>query len=533
MHEGSEALGLEHVWSTLRRRLPLIVLCVVVVAGAAYAFSKHQTAKYTATAALAFSNNPLSQQIAGLPVGNTGNLLAQQASNLELVRLGDMAAKTATLLGHGLTEQAVSGSLSIAGAGESSVVSVTSTMSSPMLAASIANTYTKQFVAEQQAANHRYFESALALVDRQLAVIPVKERFGAAAAELQSRAQTLRLLDQLHYGNVQVAQEAPVPTTPSSPKPSRTALLGGLLGLLIGLAIAFALERLNRDRLVRDPQDLEKIYSLPLLGVIPDSSALARSGSGSTAPLPPSEAEAFHLIRAHMRFFNIDREMHTIVVASAMAGDGKTMIARHLAAAAARMGSRVLLLESDLRNPTLARDLELSPGPGLPSVLIGATRMDDAIQSIALEAPAGEGSEGRVLDVLTAGATPPPNPGELIESRAMEVVLQQVKSLYDLVVIDTPPLTPVSDAFPLLRIVDGVVITSWIGRSRRDAAERLYRVLASSASPLLGVIANGVRAADAPKDYPYARRAAKDLQLPPSSRNGAASPGEPASASKI
>jgi receptor protein-tyrosine kinase len=95
--------------------------------------------------------------------------------------------------------------------------------------------------------------------------------------------------------------------------------------------------------------------------------------------------------------------------------------------------------------------------------------------------------------VLVAGAALPPNPGELIESHAMESLLEQVKPTYDLVVIDTPPLTAVSDAFPLLRKVDGVIIVGRVGRNRRDVAERLHETLTGAGAPLLGVVANGFK----------------------------------------
>jgi len=126
----------------------------------------------------------------------------------------------------------------------------------------------------------------------------------------------------------------------------------------LGLGVAFLLERF--DRRIREPRDLEAIYGLPLLGVVPESAALSRSGKGkknAREALPASEAEAFHLIRAHLRYFNVDRELRTLLIASAAPGDGKTTVARHLAAAAARMGARVLLLEADLRRPTMAQQL--------------------------------------------------------------------------------------------------------------------------------------------------------------------------------
>jgi succinoglycan biosynthesis transport protein ExoP len=496
LQQEPEALNLEQVVGVLRRRLPVIVLCVVVVAGTAFAIAKRETKKYTATASLGFSDNTLSQQIAGLPPTNASDLAAQQSSNLNLVQLGDMAAKTAGLLGHGLTAETVSGSLNIGGKGESSVVNVSATTSSPALAADIANTYAREFVKEQQSANREYFRSALALVHKQLAALSPRQRIGSDGLQLQDRAQTLTLLAELNYNSVDVAQEALAPSSPSSPRVSRDAALGVFVGLVLGLGLAFLLEHF--DRRIRRPEDLEAIYHLPMLGVVPKSPVLSRSarrdGGRKRTALPPVEAEAFGLIRAHLRFFNVDRDLRTVVIASAAPGDGKSTIARHLAEAAARLGSRVLLLEADLRYPTLAHQLDLqSSGRALTDVLIGAITLDEAIQSVKLDALPDDGGAAPTLDVLPAGATLPPNPGALLESHAMDAVLEYAKFAYDCVLIDTPPLTAVSDAFPLLTKVDGVVIVGWVGRSRRDAAERLHQILASSGAPLLGVIANGTK----------------------------------------
>jgi len=497
-------LSLEQALDAIRRRALWIVLCVLVVTGSAYAFSKHQTKMYTATASLVFSNNQLSQQVAGLPVASSNNQLAQQNTNLKLVQLGDMAAKTAGTLGQGLTKDSVDGDVDVSAQGESNIVDVSATAKSPALAAGIANVYTNQFVREQQSSNHRYYASALALVNKQLASLSAKEREGTAGLALQDRAQSLGVLAELRNGNVQVAQSATVPTSPSSPKITRNTALGAVLGLLLGLGIAFALERF--DRRIREPKDLEKVYGLPLLGVVPESNALARSArykGGLPGEIAPNEAEAFHLIRAHLRYFNVDKELRTLLIASAAPGDGKTTVARHLASAAARMGARVLLVEADLRRPTISRQLDIPSGPGLSDVLIGAVLMNDAIQSVPLGQPAGDASSARSLDVLVAGATLPPNPGELIESHAMEVLLEGVQTAYDLVVIDTPPLTVVSDAFPLLGKVDGVVIVGRVGRNRRDVAERLHQTLAGAGAPLLGVIANGFKATRGSYGYSY------------------------------
>jgi Mrp family chromosome partitioning ATPase len=120
--------------------------------------------------------------------------------------------------------------------------------------------------------------------------------------------------------------------------------------------------------------------------------------------------------------------------------------------------------------------------------------MNDGIQSISLDRLGNDASRTRTLDVLLAGPVLPPNPGELIESRAMENLLDVARSTYDLVVIDTPPLTVVSDAFPLLGKVDGVIIVGRVGRNRRDVAVRLHETLLAAGAPLLGVVANGFKA---------------------------------------
>jgi polysaccharide biosynthesis transport protein len=511
--------SLEQILNVLRRRAGWILLCFALVTGAAFAFSKAQTKKYTATASLVFNNQQLSQQTAGLQPVSASNQQALQNTNLKLVELGDMAEKTAQQLGRGLNTEKVRASLGVSAQGESNIVNVSATTTSPELAAAIANAYSNQFVSEQQNSNHQYYASALALVNKQLAALSPRQRVSTAGIALENRAQSLGVLAELRSGNVAVAQPAAVPVAPSSPRTGRNTIIGAILGLLLGLCVAFVIERL--DRRVREPKDLETIYDLPLLGVVPESSALARAsrrngrtnGNGSNGAtagaLPASETEAFHLIRAHLRYFNVDRQVRTLLIASAAPGDGKTTVARHLAAAAASMGSRTLLIEADLRRPTLADRLGVHFGPGLSDVLIGASTMTGAVQAVDLgPVHPHRPDERKTLDVLVAGVGLPPNPAALIESRAMEGLLGEAKSTYGLVVIDTPPLTAVSDAFPLLARVDGVVIVGWVGRNRRDVAQRLHETLVGAGAPLLGVVANGFKASALggySYDYAYAR----------------------------
>jgi len=499
-------LGLPRALGILRRRALLILFCMLLVAGSAYAFSKSRTKHYTATASLIFDNNQLNQQVAGLSVVNSNTQQSQQSTDVKQVELGDTANRTAQLLGGGLTGGQIKGDLSVSAQGESTVVDVSATATSPILAAEIANTYATQFVNGQQSASHHYFSAALALVNKQLAALSPGQRVGSQGLALEDRAQSLEILAELQSGNVQLAQAATIPTSPSSPKVAWNTAFAAILGLLLGLSLAFLLERL--DRHIKEPEDLERIFKLPLLGVVPESSAYERHASGGgqeAAALPSGEAEAFRMLRARLRYFNVDRDLRLILVTSASSGDGKSVVVQNLAEIAASTGSRVLIIESDLRRPCLASRLTLRSAPGLAEVLISTSTIEHAIQTTRVASTNGGSSHNKgAVSVLTAGA-PPPNPTELIESQAMEHVLEWAAKNYDLVLIDTSPISVVPDVIPLLRRSDGVVIVSRLGKSTRDGAARMREELARLGAPMLGVVANGFKTREiAGYGYDYA-----------------------------
>ncbi len=492
MDSGQMNHVLERIMGVLLRRAVWIVLCVVAPTAIVYLISKQQPRKYTATASLVFSENELGRQVTGLPVTSRGNQQAQRSTDVQLVQLGDVAAKTALRLDDGLTTDEVRAALRVRPRGESNIVDVSSTTTSPLLAQRIANTYTTQFISEQQK-NARH---TLALVAKQLATLFSKERTRGAGPALQVLAPSLGLLAYLTNGNVRVAQAATAPASPSSPRVARNTIVAAVLGLLLGLALALLLERL--DWRIRTPQDLGRVYRLPVLGDVPRSRTLARGsqpgGRAGRELLPSREAEAFQLIRARLRYFNAERELRTVLVTSSESGEGKTTIARQFAVAAATMGSTVLLVEADLRHPSLATQLDIADGPGVADVLTGPLPLWRATQPVAIDQPGGVTARPIAMDVLVAGAWPPLDPAELIESPAMAVLLEQARDAYDLVVFDTSPPSVVSDAFPLLRMVDAVVVVARIGQSQRPAAERLRETLERVGAPVMGVIANDVRA---------------------------------------
>ena len=214
-----------------------------------------------------------------------------------------------------------------------------------------------------------------------------------------------------------------------------------------------------------------------------------------------------------------------IVVVSAAPGDGKSTTSRNLALAAAAVGERVLFLEADFRRPTAASAFGVARGPGVVDMLTGAASLEQVVQTVQLAAY-GEGS----LDVMVTGAVLPPNPARITESDAMRDLLLRVASEYDLVVVDTPPLAVVSDAFPILRVADGVLVVSRLRRNRRDVAARVSATLRASEAPTIGIVANGVRGRTSggySYSYEYEARAPEPSPNEPASVAPAASVASP------
>jgi capsular exopolysaccharide synthesis family protein len=479
-------MSVDRVLAVIRRRGPIVLVCMLIAGGSAFAFARHERKQFTATASLLFSNNANVAVVTGLNVAS-GFTQSQQDTNVKLVGLGDIAGKTAAALHNGWGPGRVRGAISVAPSGDTNIVLVNATAPSPRLAQRIANTYAQTFVAEQQAiTTNQYATAERAVMDQYRALNPVAQA-GVAGINLLDRANQLATLAGLDSSNVTVAGLASLPSGPSSPSVSRDTALGLIIGLLIGLGIAFLLERL--DHRILDPKELERIYDLPILAAVPERSdyevlnSLSHAGDASA---PSLYDEVFNTLRAYLRYFAVDRELRTVLVISADRGEGKTTVSYNLAKSAAALGSRVLLLEADLRRGTvLGPLLGGGGGPALPDVLIGEVEMEEAIRSIEI------GPDG-ILDVLVAGKLPPPNTGALIESRAMEALIERARAQYDLVVIDTPPMNLVGDAIPLLTKVDGAILVARTGRSRRDAAEQLRKTVSSLRAPVLGIVANAV-----------------------------------------
>lgn len=484
-----EASDIATIGRALRRRGWVVLLALTLVTGSALGFSLLQEKQYSASASLLFRDPALDQKLFGSTfIAPSTDPTREAATNVKLVSLEVVAQRTASRLGGGRSAGDASSKVAVKAEGQSDVVSIAATTSNPRFSARVANTFVSEYVAFRRNADRDKIREARLLVQRQLASLSPGDRAGSRGSSLSQRAEQLRILASLQTGNAEIVQRATPPRQPSSPKVMRNAGLGAVLGIMLGIALALVFERL--DRRVREPAEFEEEFDLPLLAAIPESRALANSAI-SFSDLPVSDAESFRMLRARLRYFNVDRDIRSLLVTSAAPADGKTTVAWNLAAVAAATGAaRVLFLEADLRRPMIARKLKIQPMPGLAEVLSHSASLEEAVQAI----PIGElgNGDGLVeLDVVVAGAAPP-NPAELIESLSMAELIERVEAKYELVVIDSPPTMVVSDAIPLMRRVSGVVVVGRVNKTTRDAAANLRSQLTKLGAPALGIVANGV-----------------------------------------
>ena len=278
-----------------------------------------------------------------------------------------------------------------------------------------------------------------------------------------------------------------------SPRPLRAALIGGLVGLAIALVLALLAQRL--DRRVPDADAAAALHGLPLLGQIPKAAALATPGrtAGGAPSLPPlatGETDAFRVLRTSISYPDVESRIGSVLITSAVSGEGKTTVALNLARAYAESGARTLLIEGDLRRPVLSERLSLAAAPGLADVLRSEATLESATRRVALDPPGGSG-RGAHLDIVVAGAAAS-NPQTLLEGKRMSRILEGLEDRYDMVVVDGAPGLGVSDAAPLMREVGAVLVVSRVGRTQIHESQALRDRLELLGVRPLGVVANGV-----------------------------------------
>ena len=291
---------------------------------------------------------------------------------------------------------------------------------------------------------------------------------------------------------VSIVSVPTVPTAPISPKPTRNLALGVVLGLLLGLGLALLRDLL--DTTIKSEKDCAEVTDATVIGGIGfDPEAAKNPLIVEVGPHSP-RAEAFRTLRTNLQFVDAANHPRSIVFTSSVPTEGKTTTTANLAITMAAAGARICVVEGDLRRPRLLEYMGMDGSVGLTNVLIGQAELGDVLQQFADSS----------LYVLGAGAIPP-NPSELLGSASMFATLKELESRFDVVIIDTPPLLPVTDAAVLSTIAGGTVVIVGAGRVDRDHLSRSLQSLETVQARVLGLVLNMIPT-QGPDGYYYYRQ---------------------------
>ena len=490
----------------VRTWYPLLLVSILLAAGAAFVISNLQAKVYEAKATLIVGqsltgvNPDYSQLLASQRLSATYAAVATTRPLLEAV-IDELGLDTAP---GELRDRIVAGAPT-----DSTLVTLSAQDTDAGQAAAIANALADQLIAASPAIQGRQAElqesidadlkatqaQITAAQTRAQVLTGLDQRTAAQEAELvllEGRLITLRstyaALLSFASGNasnlLSVIEPAVVPEDPVAPRPLLNTLIAAVLGLLIALGIAWLAEHLNDS--IRDSDDVQEVSALSTLGTITQMKGEGgRSEIYQLAALlyPRSAvAEAYRTLRTNIEFSSVDAPIKTLLVTSAMPGEGKTVTAGNLAVIFAQAGRRVLLVDADLRKPGVHTLFALPNFHGLTTLL---RREDASVEAVAQQ------TEQDGLQVLTTGPLPP-NPAELLGSQRMRAVLERLMSGYDLLVVDSPPVQAVADAAILSSFMDGSLFVIDASRSRRRAVRQARETLDRAGARVLGAVLNRV-----------------------------------------
>ncbi len=428
--------------AVLRKQWWVIALTTAVVVAIVGVMSFTATPIYNATASVFVS----------LPFGNTAGELFQGSTYVQgqMQSYAELAETPAVLqpviddLDLGVSAEDLARNITATTSGETVILAITARATEPQRAAAIANA------------------TAVSLAEVAQSLAP-KRTNGDAAVQIDT------------------IEQAQPPQFQSSPDKRRNLAAALLAGLLLGSGLAFARHFL--DKRLRSVEEVASETDLPVIGEITvdpgagPSRVVMRDSPGDPV------AEGYRRLRVNLQFLEVSQRPLVCVVTSARPGEGKSTTAVNLAFACAHAGDRVLLIDADLRKPAIDKMLGLVQSAGLTTVLSGRSTLADMIQ------PAGADT---AIDVLTSGQIPP-NPAELLGSSEMVRLLEEARAMYDVVLIDSPPLLPVVDAAILAHDASGAIVVARVNHITRDDVPKAKSQLDQAGARALGIVVNAIR----------------------------------------
>jgi succinoglycan biosynthesis transport protein ExoP len=511
-----DELDLRAYLAVLRRRWTAIVLVTLLAVGAAVGLSVRQEERYRAEADVLIRQRTTESLFTEDPVRNAQDAERQLNNEVRVLESGAIVGAVEVAYDGPLDPDDVEASVS---SDTSDVVTVSMTATDPAAAAELVNAYVTTFIEarrqqrvdellaagseiriqiDELTAELAAVRAPLDAVDAELAADPddpvLLARRETLASQLAVELTTLegrrsfyeQQLEDLELtagitssGGAQVLTQAEVPEDPVSPRPLRDGAIALVLGLVLGVGIAFLVD--NLDERIRGIGDLDRVSGgLPTLAVVPEVEGRTPGNYVATRDDPRSGmAEAFRSLRTAVKFAAIDKPIRVVQVTSPGAGEGKTTTVANLALALSQGGDRVAVVCCDLRRPTVHERFDLSQTPGFTDVLVGDETLSNALRRY----------EGTLM-VLPAGSHAP-NPSELLSSERAHNVISALAEQFDIVVVDTPPVLPVTDALVVSRLADATLVVVDARTTRRNGLRRTFQLLGQVNAPVLGTVLNG------------------------------------------
>ncbi len=471
----------------LRRRKWWVIALAVLGLAASLALSVRQAKQYSATAQLLVQSSGQGISLGSAPQAVT---TTDVQTDLQLATSAPVVALVRGKLGS-------APSISASEVAQTNVIALTAISSTPARAALVANTYARAFVEQTQTAAIRNLTTASTTLHQQInalgrQITSLQSRSGTATqvgalvnqqAVLKEEVAQLQVNGATATSGVEFVTPAHAPASPSSPKPAQDALLGLAAGLMLGLGAAFLRDSL--DDTLTSKEAAERSGGAPAIAMVPMVSSWRKRNraeiASSAAPTSPA-AEAYRSLRTSLQFTRQAHELRTLLVTSPAAAEGKTSTLANLGAVFAQAGERVALVSCDLRRPRLGQFFDMQEQSGLTTVLLGQQTLEQALQQV----PGYD-----CLWVLGAGPVPP-NPAELLDGPKAREIFAALRENFDLVLVDSPPVLPVTDAMVLSKYADGTLLVVAAGQTKRTELQRAAERFAQANAPVVGIVLNEV-----------------------------------------
>jgi tyrosine-protein kinase len=504
--QGSDQSSLRQYLGVVRRRKWIALAAIVLVPAAAIVFSQRQQALYQGKARVLLSSQNLAAQLTGTQATGitlTPDRIAQ--TQADVARVSQVARGVLERVpGTGLTPAGLLAASSVSTSPNADVLTFRVTNHDPGLAARLVNAYAQAYVAYRHKLDTQAIKNALNGVNRRIDELAAGgDGKSALYANLVDRQQTLETMEALQTSNASVIQRAGG-AAQTQPRTTRNAILGLLLGIVLGLGLAFLYEAL--DTRVRSAEEVSRRLDVPLLARIPAPPRPLRTDDRLVMVAEPrsQKAEPFRVLRTNLEYVSLERKPRTIVITSALEGEGKSTTAANLAVALVRAGNHAVLVDLDLRRPYLDRFFGMRDQPTLMDVGLGHVALENALVPFVFSGtqfrspPGGENGGSKtsgLLEVLAAGPMPP-NPGEFTSSPIVARILATLAERAPFVIIDTAPLLGVGDTLSLIKSVDAMVLVTRLNRLRKPMLAEVGRLLDGTPAVLLGFVVTDAEAED-------------------------------------